>query len=837
MSTPMLDQYHRLRAEAPQAILFYRLGDFYEIFGADAERAAPLLDVQLTSRDGKIPMCGVPHHALNTYAKRLLDCGHMVAIAEQMEDPRLTKGLVDRQITRILTPGTFIPDDAAEVPRFAVLVTDRQGWALVVAELSTGTVHVVDLASRDAGLLRDEWERWTPQEYLANAAETLDLSGVRVQTGNWFQVSDPTALEKRVAERLGSVTLDSWGLSGKPRAKLALMVLWRYLESSQRQLPAHLTHIRVHAPEHSMRVSSRTLHQLDAIRPAGPSLWHHLDHTTTPMGSRLLRSWIERPLTDLAQIEARNRAVSWLISHPGPRHDLRALLRAVGDLSRRVARITMGVGSPRDLSGVAGALAQVPAVAEIVAEGDWWSGPPLATAAVTPVADVLAALAEPAPARWDDGNLIRGGFDPELDEACALRDHQRENLTALEAQEREHSRLKSLKVGYHRSFGYYWEVNRSQAADVPAEWQRRQTMTNSERFTSPALRALETRIAQAEEAIRTREAWWADRLVSAVRERAADLGRLAAQLAEADVVAGLAEVAEAHRYHPPVWDTSDQPSIVAEHLRHPILDALVADYVPSGLQLGPQTRLAVVTGPNMGGKSTFMRALALNVIMAHMGSMVAATHFSLPILDGVFTRIGADDDMFRGQSTFMVEMEEVAGIVKQVTPQSLVLLDELGRGTSTYDGLAIARAVAERLAGPGAPWTLFATHYHELTELAEQSPRVTNLHVEVADDGPGHLVFTHRVLPGAASRSYGLDVAKMAGLPYPVLTRARHFLKAWEPRPPASPGRAAEQVTLFSADPVLEELRDGLAGLDPDSLSPRDAWQWLASWHDRLRAR
>lgn len=836
MSTPMLDQYYRLCQEAGDAILFYRLGDFYEIFGQDAERVAPLLDVQLTSRDGKIAMCGVPHHALMAYAQRLLDRGFKVAIAEQMQDPRATKGLVDRQITQTLTPGTFIPEASDRVPRFAVLYQAPDGWALVVAEMSTGIIHVMDIDGRGSDQLLEEWERWAPHEYLSNHRGDLPLSGLAVEPAQWFRIRNPLEDEQELARHLGATTLDSWALSSSPRARIGLLVLWRYLRASQHRNPHHLTQLRIHSQKDTMRISARTMRQLEVVQSSTKSLFDYLNHTVTPMGHRLLHDWVQRPLTRMERITQRHRAVQWLLEHPDLNESLRHCLKGMGDLTRRTARLTMGSGLPRDLAGIVAALAQVPALNHLLAMDHWWPGSLPNDKVLLELGDVLRVVSEPPPARWDDDGLIRSGIDETLDAARTLRDHQREALTELEAAERARLGLKSLKVGYHRSFGYYWDVSRGQARSVPSDWQRRQTMTNSERFTSSSLQELEQRIKEAEETIAACQSQWAHSLIEAVTQHARELGQLAEQVALADVLTSLAQVAQSDRLTSPRWVLDDeQVHITAKALRHPVLASVIDDYVPSDVYLGPDHRLAVLTGPNMGGKSTYMRALAANVIMAHIGGLVSASECTFPIIDGLFTRIGADDDMFRGQSTFMVEMEEVASILKQATPSSLVLLDELGRGTSTYDGLAIARAVAERLAGPGAPWTIFATHYHELGELADELPRAFNLTAEVVEADSGRLVFTHRVVQGQASRSYGLDVAKMAGLPHTVLVRARHYLKHWEPNRLPNP-KAQEQITLFSpADPKLHELHSALIALDPDALSPREAWQWVLDWHERLR--
>lgn len=831
-STPMLDQYRRLKRQHPDALLLFRLGDFYELFEADAVRAAPLLDVQLTSRDGVVPMCGIPHHALHQYLPKLMAAGLSAAIAEQVEDPKAAKGLVDRQIVRVVSPGTYVPEEGNRTPRLAVLFGDRLGWALAVAELSTGSVMVTEgaLADRQT-LLEEEWARWSPDEYLTNLP--LNLSGRRVPDGPWFRI-DTARLEADLAAKLGTASLSSWGLADKPRIQSALAVLWRYVTHSQYREPVHLRQIVYYPLHQGMRVSPRTLAQLDVMHDTHPSLYSVLNLTVTPMGARELARWLERPLTDLPAIRRRNQAISAWMDEPAARDRLRHLLREVGDLSRRLSRLALGMGQPRDLGGVRRALDRMPDLRSAVGPmAAIWPVDALNAGPLDTLAGALAALSENLPARWDDGSLIRPGTDPLLDADRALLTGQREALAELESRERERSGIRTVKVGFHRSFGYYLEVSRKDAASVPADWHRRQTMTNTERFTSAALRELEAEILTAEERIRQREQEHIRDLMERVTAAMGELTDLAFCLAEADVLAALAEAAVRYRYRAPEWDEGEAPGIVAAELRHPVLETLEPDYVASPLTLSPPARVAIITGPNMGGKSTFMRAVALNVLMAHVGGMVAADRLVLPVLDGVFTRIGADDDLFRGQSTFMVEMEEMAWILKQATPHSLVVLDELGRGTSTFDGLAIASAVLEELARPDGPFTLFATHYHELTEMPAAQSRIVNLTVEVVEDPAHRLVFSHRVTPGQASRSYGVDVAALAGLPPEVLRRAREHLLEWEQRRP-EPSRPVQQATQFAPDPLANALRAALAALNPDDLSPREAWQWLARWHERL---
>ncbi len=834
--TPMLEQYWRLKAQQPEALLLFRLGDFYELFEGDAEIAAPVLDLQLTSRDGRVPMCGIPYHALGSYARQLLENGYTVAIAEQMEDPQLAKGLVDRQIVRVLTPGTVIPEeDSMAAPRLGVLYQHRAGWVALAAELSTGTLHVAECSAdpNEQRRLEQLWAVWRPDEYLSNADVPWTGGRLKVDAGTYFRRTDPLRLERLVVEEMGLGSLRRWDLEGRPAVQEALGALWRYLDSLAGRAPQHLKDIRVHALTGEMMVSERALKQLDIVE--GPySLLSRIDRAETTMGSRRVKEWLEHPLVDASALQERHRAVAALVAEPLARAQLRERLARVGDLSRRLARLVMGIGRPRDAAGIAAALKELPEIWKMVHEtGRWTYHGDIVWERVLRLAETLDMLEAPAPARWEDTPLIRAGADDAIDGHRHLLEDQRQSLLALEEEERERSGIKSLRVGYHRTFGYYLEVTRSQAKNVPDDWHRRQTTAHTERFESERLRTLEIAIQDAEVNLKALERAWAERIQASVVAEAAWLSETASWLADVDALSSLAEAAVANRYHPPEFQDTGS-GVSAEALRHPVLDGILTDYVTSDLAVPTTHSTLIITGPNMGGKSTFMRALAQNVILAQSGSWVAADQFRAPLFDAVLTRIGADDDLVRGQSTFMVEMEEVSAILHQATGQSLVMLDELGRGTSTYDGLAIAQAVIERLAMPDGPLTLFATHYHEITGLAEQYDSIDNLTVEVLEASHG-LVFTHRVVPGRASQSYGIEVARQAGLPPAVVRRAEGHLKALErgARPEAPRDRGA-QLTFDNPDPEAGPLLAALRALELDDLSPREAWLWLQEWQRRI---
>lgn len=832
-STPMLEQYWRLKAEVPQALLLFRLGDFYELFEEDARIASSLLDLQLTSRDGRVAMCGIPYHALNQYAPRLLKAGHVVAIAEQMEDPATTRGLVDRQIVRVLTAGTVIPDDDIGNPRLGMLYHVRKAWVAVVIELSSGTIHVAEALDRDWERLRELWEVWHPDEYLANVDPPQDGQwGRRIDATPFLKRWDPIQLERHLNETWGISGLRRFGLDGHAAAQEALAALWSYMRGLQRQAPIHLTDIWVHRLSGEMMLSARALKQLDVLE-GSHSLWERLNECRTPMGARRLREWLAHPLYDEAAIHGRQSAVQAFIDTPQERYQVRQALAEVGDFSRRLARLVMGSGRPRDIQGIHEALSQVPILWELVHDRGIWMMPDNpGLDALHQWAKELDVLNDPVPARFDESPLIRCGIDPTIDRYREILTDHRQALVALESQERERSGMKSLRVGYHRTFGYYLEVTKSQAKTPPADWQRRQTTTHTERYVSDSLRELENQIQEAQARLITEEKAWANKLQSFVVEHGKPLSALATWLADVDVLQALAEAAVKWHYTCPRGIDETSP-VQIQGMRHPVLEGVLDDYVTSDIELADGHAALVVTGPNMGGKSTFMRALAQNVIMAQIGGFVAASQWSLPLFDAILTRIGAHDDLVRGQSTFMVEMQDVAEILHDASERSLVLLDELGRGTSTYDGLAIAQAVVERLAMPNCPLTIFATHYHELTALAEANPRIQNWTAEVlqTSDGP---VFTHRVIPGRASRSYGIEVARQAGLPMAVVRRAQNYLDELSVHAQKPHVESDQQLTFYSPDPVFDELKASLLNVQPDDLSPREAWLWMAQWHARL---
>ncbi|HVB10431.1 MAG TPA: DNA mismatch repair protein MutS, partial [Bacillota bacterium] len=766
-ATPMMTQWARLKAEEPQALLLFRLGDFYELFAEDAEQAAPILELVLTGRDG-VPMCGVPHHALDAYVGKLIERGLRVAIAEQMEDPALARGLVQRAIVRVLTPGTVQEPDLlpAGTPSYCCAVWPEGGWGLAVADASTGELLVTELA--DAEALAAELDRLQPREVLLPPGLELEAPGVRTSLPR--ERFDPSLVARHFGEvPEGAVALPAAG------------ALLSYLEEVQRDRPRQFTAITPYSADRYLLLDPVAQRNLELTRrlvdgAAAGTLLHAIDHTLTAMGARRLRAWLLQPLTDPKAIHARLDAVEELVGRPLLLDALRRGLRGIHDMERLVARVACERCSPRELGALARSLVALPgALSPLLA-----CSSELLTAAVVaadPCADVAerlsAALVDEPPPTAGERGIFRDGWDPALDQLRAAARDGRGWLAELEARERERTGIRTLKVGFNRVFGYYLEVGRSRAQDLPADYQRKQTLASAERFITPELKGLEEQILGAEERSgRLEQAMFID-LRKQVAARAAALQRTARTVAELDALGSLAEAAARGRYVRPAVDLSLRLTVRGG--RHPVLEQALGRtrFVPNDAELdGAGRRFLLITGPNMAGKSTYMRQLALLVVMAQMGSFVPAEEAQVGIVDRIFTRVGASDDLAGGRSTFMVEMAEVATLLRAATRRSLLLLDEVGRGTSTLDGLAIAWAVAEFVAARVRARALFATHFHELTSAL---PDAVNLHSAVAER-EGQVTFLHRVLPGASDRSYGVHVARLAGLPDEVVARAQDLL-------------------------------------------------------------
>ncbi|HQU14691.1 MAG: DNA mismatch repair protein MutS [Chromatiales bacterium 21-64-14] len=837
--TPMMQQYLGLKAQYADVLLFYRMGDFYELFYDDARRAARLLDITLTTRGqsagAPIPMAGVPFHAVENYLARLVRLGESVAICEQIGDPAASRGPVDRQVVRIITPGTLtdegLLEDRAENLLAAVHGDPAGGWGVAVLELSSGRFTVQETADHE-GLLA-ELERLRPAELLAGEDTPLPEPIARHprlrRRPPWH--CDETDARVRLARQFGTRDLAGFGCEGLGAAIGAAGCLLHYVQDTQRTALPHLRGLQVERPSEAIVLDAATRRNLELEFNLGGAHTEHtlvgvLDHTATAMGGRLLRRWVHRPLRDPALLRRRYHALETLLGNR-TYGDLHGILRGIGDLERILARVALRSARPRDLAGLRQSLGQLPALRTRLAGLD---SPLLGTLAASvgehpEIHGLLQrAIVEQPPVVIRDGGVIAPGYDPELDELRGISEHADQFLVDLETRERERTGIANLKVSYNRVHGYYLEVGRAHAARVPPDYVRRQTLKGAERYITPELKAFEDKVLSARERALAREKGLYEDLLDRLGEHLGGLQACAAAVAELDVLANLAERADVLDYRMP--ELSETPGIHIEDGRHPVVERVLDNgFVPNGVKLDGDRRMLIITGPNMGGKSTYMRQTALIVLMAHIGSYVPARRAVLGPVDRIFTRIGAADDLAGGRSTFMVEMTETANILHNASARSLVLMDEIGRGTSTFDGLALAWACAVELATRIRAYTLFATHYFELTALAESIGTIGNVHLDAVEHGDA-IVFLHAVRDGPADRSYGLQVAQLAGVPRAVIERARARLEDLERRDLPARGTAAPQLPLFQTErphPVLERLR----ALDTDAMSPREALQLL----------
>ena len=849
--TGAMRQYFAAKAEHPDTLVFFRMGDFYELFYEDARKAARLLDITLTQRGASagapIPMAGVPYHAAESYLAKLVRLGESVAICEQIGDPALAKGLVERKVVRIVTPGTVTDAALLEERRDNLLLAiaaGSVGYGLAWVDLSAGRFLLSEVASAEA--LNAELARLTPAETLVGEDVAwprfvTGLPGLR-KRGPWH--FDTATARRELARFFGTRDLSGFGVDDLPLALAAAGALLAYLGETQKAALPHLSGLAVESASETIALDAATRRNLELDSHASGNsdltLFGVLDSSVTPMGARLLRRWLNRPLRDHELLRQRQQAVQHLLD--GARAgELRDVLRGVGDLERILARVALRSARPRDLSTLRDSLALAPTLAGVLSAG---GDALLATAPDTLLARILdrigdhapvveqltAAIVDTPPALARDGGVIRGGFDAELDELRQLSTHADQFLVELEAREKAATGIATLKVGYNSVHGYYIEISKAQADKAPAHYTRRQTLKGAERYITEELKAFEDKVLSARERSLMRERLLYEAVLDFLAARLDALKLAAAALAELDVLAALAERAEALRWNCP--QLVDAAGIHIVRGRHPVVERVREEpFEPNDLDLREGRRMLVITGPNMGGKSTYMRQAALIVLLAHIGSFVPADAATIGPIDRIFTRIGAGDDLARGQSTFMVEMSETAGILHNATAASLVLMDEVGRGTSTYDGLALARACAVALATRNRAWTLFATHYFELTELAAEHEGIANVHldaVEFHDQERGEqLVFMHAVKEGPANRSFGLQVAALAGLPRAVVDDARQTLRALEaahlPGAPAAATSAPHpQLGLF-APPLPSAAEEALRALDPDALTPREA--------------
>jgi DNA mismatch repair protein MutS len=838
--TPVMQQYLRLKAQYPDALLFYRMGDFYELFYDDAKRAARLLDITLTARGqsagSPIPMAGVPFHSVESYLAKLVRRGESVAICEQIGDPAKSKGPVERQVVRVVTPGTVTDEAFLDERRdtlLAALCRDGDKFGLAWLELSSGRFCVLEADGDEA--LASEIERLRPAELLVpDQSKPTGISTFIRERPPWhFDLQTAT---RALCDQFQTRDLAGFGCADRPLAISAAGCLLQYVRDTQKASLPHLRSVRTEERGEAVLLDAATRRNLEldtslADRP-DCTLAAVLDRTATAMGGRELRRWLHRPLRDRRTIELRLQAIGTLIDKnmQGALHDL---LRHVGDVERGLARIALKSARPRDLAQLREALAHLPELQRLLATLDSPALHELAARAGT-YPDVhallLRAIVESPPPILREGGVIAIGYDPQLDELKRISEHSDQYLLELEARERERSGIANLRLGYNRVQGYYIEINRSLADRVPPDYHRRQTVKNSERYITPELKEFEDKVLSARDRALAREKQLYDELLDQLIDRLAELQTTAAALAALDVLANLAERAVTLRYTAP--QLTDEPVLEISEGRHAVVEQFIEQpFVPNDLQLHDSRRILVITGPNMGGKSTFMRQTALIVILARMGSYVPATSARIGPVDRVFTRIGASDDLAGGRSTFMLEMTEAANILNNATAQSLVLMDEIGRGTSTYDGLSLAWSCAQHLAGNVRPFTLFATHYFELTSLATELEGCANVHLDATEHGD-RLIFLHTVKEGPANQSYGLQVAALAGVPQKVISAARRYLRELERRSAAAhePRPQQELALEVPEDPPQQqehEIVSALQKLDPDAMTPREAQQAL----------
>jgi len=865
----MLKHWREMKAQHRNAILFYRVGDFYEMFNEDAELAAKILDITLTARGDGVPLAGVPVKAAAEYLRQLVGAGHRVAICEQVEDPKLARGLVRREVVETVTPGALLQDGWVAGSRNNWLVAFQRGSGevgrrggstagLAAVDLSTGEFT---LETTDEGGLEEALSRLSPAELVLPSSQASPLprfpAAPPLTTIRELWEFDPALARDDLARRFHLAGLDGLGIG--PEDELALGAagaLLRYLTDLQPAGLPHLARPGVRRPESFLWLDEMTRRNLELVEPLragvrGCTLLETIDATLTPMGGRLLRQWLLSPLSRPDDIDQRLDAVEIMVRDSRGRSRLREALDGVRDLERLAGRAASGRATPREMGALRDSFQRLPDVAGGLTE---LAGSALPSGrrshALAEAADELdllgdltveleAGLADRLPATLGDGEIIRPGYDPALDELRTLRDGGRQYIASLQQRERERTGIPSLKVGFNKVFGYYLEVTHTHSARIPADYERRQTLATAERYVTPELKEYESKVLGAEEQIASREAELFGALRAAVGQAIARIQRTAHVVARLDVWAGLAERAVSNRYVRPL--VTDRFDLVLRQCRHPVIERMMPreSFIPNDARFTEAERVALVTGPNMAGKSTILRQIGVSVVLAQLGSFVPAEEAVVGVVDRLFTRVGASDNLAGGQSTFMVEMSETSAILHNATAQSLVLLDEIGRGTSTYDGVAIAWAVTEHLHDQVGCKTMFATHYHELMQLPERLQHARNFNVAVQEAGDT-VLFLHRLEPGGTNRSYGIHVGQLAGLPTPVVSRAKEILSALEgehrmvPGAPPPASRDPGQLGLFSEghapDPMVEELRS----IDVNSLTPLEALNRLADFQRRV---
>ncbi len=851
--TPIRQQYLRIKREYPQVILFFRLGDFYETFDDDARLCAAELEIVLTSRSmGKgnaVPMAGIPYHAVDNYLARLINRGHKVAICEQMTKPGQTKGIVQREVVRLVTPGTVIEPNllSSKSNNFLVsLVIEGDSAGLAYTDITTGEFYTTQTS---VNRVLSELERLKPSEVVAAKNTELAALHLSVPVSRLEEFDyDLETNSRRLMEHFGVTSLEGYGCAGLPLAVKAAGTVLAYLKETQKGALNQLTALSTYSLDTFMALDQQTQNNLELFKATHSgklegSLLAVIDLTRTAMGGRLLKKWLGQPLLDISVLQGRQDAVEWFFNHSLERSRVIALFSDFADLERLINRIKSRISSPRELAAFKRGLQVVPALKELL------TGFPLKKLldeirALPELVNLIGeSIVENPPSGLDDGGVIKPGFSAELDEIRSISKNTRQYLIELEQKERQRSGIKNLKVGYNRVFGYYLEVSNANLSQVPENYIRKQTLTNGERYFTPELKEFENQILNAQERLLQMESDLFQRICAQIAEASESVLTLSRALAHIDVFAALAEIAVRNNYVRPVLN--EGTTIKIKDGRHPVVETSLPGqlFIANDTDLSnSDVQLVILTGPNMSGKSTFLRQVALIVLMAQTGSFVPAAAAEIGMVDRIFTRIGAGEDLAAGKSTFMVEMTETANILNNATARSLIILDEIGRGTSTYDGLSIARAVVEFIHNSprlGAK-TLFATHYHELVQMSEVLPRCKNYNVAVSESS-GEVVFLHKIVPGGVDRSYGIHVAKLAGLPKPVIHRAQEILSDLE-----GEGGARDKNRQFQAGKALREIQIPLFGMKPavleqlekldiNALSPLEALNKLYELQQNLK--
>ncbi len=842
--TPAMRQYLQIKRQYPDAILFFRMGDFYEMFFEDAEIASRILDIALTSRNkdtpDPIPMCGIPYHALSSYLPKLIEQGYKVAICEQVEDPKQAKGIVRREVVQVVTPGMILEPEFLEATKgnyLAAVASWADKYGLAYLEISTGEFKATEVKTLEE--IKEEISKIEPKELLIEPGLSLKLDlKEKVLTITDHPLLSLEAAELKLKEHFSISSLDTLGLKQWPAAMRAAAWLLDYAANAQKSILPHITRLQTYTSEEFMFLDHTTITHLELFKrwhgQKEGTLWSVLNKTLTPMGGRLLREMLLRPLKNVKAINERLNFVDALVHEGLLRTELRNLLKEVGDLERLNSRIVLGKAHARDLINLKNSLRVVPEIKTLLASSQF---PFLKEREkkIDPLTDIWSlieeAIVDDPPLTLKEGGLIKPSYNQLLAELIEKASQAKNWIANLEAKERQRTGIPNLKVGYNKVFGYYIEVSKAQLNKVPSDYIRKQTLVSAERFVTPALKEYESLILGAEEKRNALEYELFLEVRNKVAAASNRLLTLAKVLAWLDVMAALAEVAVQNNYVRPKVTEKDE--IIIKDGRHPVIEQTVKEipFVPNDIHLDEEQRILIITGPNMAGKSTIIRQVALIVLMAQMGSFVPAKEVKIGVVDRIFTRVGASDALPEGRSTFMVEMEETARILHQVTPRSLVILDEIGRGTSTFDGMSIAWAVVEYLHDvyKKGVKTLFATHYHELTELSQIKPKVRNYNIAVRE-WQGEIIFLHKLLPGGASRSYGIEVAKLAGLPKEVIERAKEILTTLEN---SETQRISEQrykvkryqMSLF--EPDTQRVIKKLQGIDINRITPLEALNLL----------